>query len=176
MSNIKTQPHLSLDVERLLLNHPYAFTINPAKQWDHDYDPDSSHDVNKINADRQNEWRLLTKDRLRAHTHYMKRMLEQLHGSTYCLNFESSSTGRLHWHGYLIVTDIREFVLWDLMLLKHIGAYDIEEIGARNDSKEEGITYWAYYIAKQKHIWRTSIKSLKFPITIFDDYLDDQYM
>jgi len=82
-----------------------------------------------------------TKDRIKAFKVYSKQALQDLQGSAYKLYFEISPLGIMHWHGFLHIIDIEDFMLNDLGVLKHIGAFCIREITDMNA--------WHVYCVKQ---------------------------
>lgn len=55
---------------------------------------------------------------------------------------EISKNGRLHFHGYIRISDIPKFFFYDIKKLRHHGTYEIDEI---NDEDT-----WIDYCVKQR--------------------------
>lgn len=67
----------------------------------------------------------------------------------YCqvhLQMEISSGARLHYHGYIIITDIVKFFMYEIKRLRHYGTYEIDTIKDRDK--------WEAYIDKQGDIMK----------------------
>ena len=63
---------------------------------------------------------------------------------------ESSSTGRMHFHGIIKIRDIGRFLMTDLRSIGAAGTYEIDTL---NDTPE----IWYEYCLKQYHIWNDII-------------------
>lgn len=73
----------------------------------------------------------------------VKELINKLHGSKLVLFPELSPTGRLHFHGILVVVDIFNFYWHDLYLLDSV-MYEVDTISERDK--------WLNYCQKQSHI------------------------
>lgn len=136
----------SIKAEAIVLNHVYAFTIAPSNQLD-------------LQTKQLSDFELVTKDRHKAFGKYVKNMLQMLKGSVYSLYYEVSPLGIQHYHGYIRITDIPQYLLHDVLLLKHIGAFCITDV--KDDQ-------WDVYVKKQQGIWAKHshghIESLMYPL------------
>lgn len=119
----------SIKAECVVKGRDYAFTISPKQQYD--------------DMDKDGEFRV--KDRIRCFGHYSKKHLTRLKGSVYKLYLETSPLGRLHWHGILRITDVKEWLLRDIITLQALGSFCIKEI----DDPDA----WERYYLKQLDIW-----------------------
>lgn len=64
---------------------------------------------------------LLIKDRPSAHRKHTQKILRLTSSFMWKLKMEVSPTGRLHWHGYIIVSDVRKFYIYDVpVLMRHM--------------------------------------------------------
>lgn len=72
----------------------------------------------------------------------IKTNLLKLHFCKYHLACEISTGGRLHYHGYIRITNIVKFYLQDLAYLKTLGTFEIDKI---TDNIK-----WDTYVYKQK--------------------------
>lgn len=107
----------------------YAFTINPKQEC-------KSSNIKGWYRDQWNELRSIIK------------------GCSAQLHLESSPTGRLHWHGYIKVTNVADFRSFLYALALH-GTYVIKE---QFEGRE-----WEEYIQKQRNIWSIIVDGWKDP-------------
>lgn len=123
-------------------NAKYAFTINPR---------------NTINYNNLRGFR-------KAYLEFIEDIQSKLckyKSFKYELNIESSSNGKLHFHGYLQITNPVEFYFKDLRSLEDIGAYLIKPI----DKPE----VWAEYIAKQAEFWGKIKEKFIIPVHLVNE-------
>lgn len=124
-----------LSPEDMPVNVKLCFTINPAEQL-----PKADREVH-------------TKNLLEYGKAHLYACLGKLCYSVASLNVELSKTGRLHWHGYLTVKDIKGFYLNDMPLLQKFGTYEIHKEEDLKTDKEIKYKTWGAYITKQSNIW-----------------------
>lgn len=130
MSGRWKQPHVSPKVETLDVNIRYAIS----------YSPQPLHCEN---------------DKMLLGT--IKQMYNIIRKLNYCkleVVIESSPTGRLHYHGWIQITQIAPFILFDIPIMVKEGTYEIDTC---NDK-------WKEYVYKQKDIWEPYIKKQQFPL------------
>lgn len=137
--------HTSVDIDKIDSRVLYGLTINPSNQ----------HDVKDASG-------YIVKDRPKAASKIMKIRLQGLKGSKYKLFFEVSPLGRLHWHGYIQIYDIKEWALNDIALLISLGAICIKPMTLDNR--------WPVYCKKQADLWGISISHINFPENMLVPY------
>lgn len=84
---------------------------------------------------------LVVKDRCLAHNKQTQKVLRLTTSFHWQLHMESSPTGRLHWHGYIIINDIMRFYIYDVPVLIDHMSICMKRI---TDSKK-----WEQYCHKQ---------------------------
>lgn len=117
------QPHKAPKPEEIVINVEYSFTINPETQ-------PTKHNTETFIQE--------------GHKH-LKHYLTRCKYSKYTLYTELSSTGRLHYHGYVTINNISGFYIHDIHLLKYLGSFEIDTISQMDT--------WENYIKKQQGIF-----------------------
>jgi len=136
----------SVDPEDMVVGKEYAFTINPQVQ-------PAEGKIDKPAV------------YLNVGLSHLNMCLGKLAYSRLRLNLELSSTGRLHWHGIIIVDDLIGFYTMDIARLMKFGSFDIHEIkdfvemeGCKNKYKT-----WNSYVFKQSKLWGDKYVNVNVP-------------
>lgn len=95
--------------ENVVALHKYTFNFNPEMQPKRNGYSEEVDSFKKFN------------DKMRETLGTLKYALVDV-----CL--EISQTGRLHYHGYIVIEQIIEFFFYDIPLLQSLGAYEIDTI------------------------------------------------
>lgn len=106
----------------------YSFSFNPMDQ------PERSN-IGNIKLNTLSSW-----------THVIKDRFERLKHCHYKLYLESSSQGRLHYHGYIQITHPIEFAIDTTCTLRMMGTFEIDNI--------DDMEVWDKYVTKQEIIMR----------------------
>lgn len=120
----------------------YAFTINPR---------------NTINYNNLKSFR---KAYLEFVEDFQAKMIK-IKSIKYSLNIESSSNGKLHFHGYLEILNPVDFYFRDLRSLEDVGSYLIKPIDKPD--------VWAEYIDKQASFWEKIKDKYIIPVHFMND-------
>lgn len=134
--NSYPEKHRCLAPEDMHLHTLYTFTFNPKDQ------PEKDSTVNGF--------------RLNAFKNWMESRLTEFRQLRHCeidLVPESSSKGRYHFHGYIMLTDIMMFFYKDMPKLQLYGVYEIDTISDQ--------AIWDKYIYKQKHLMEQFCHKMK---------------
>lgn len=137
MTHIKN--NIKLKPETTQLNTLYSITISPP-----DYREINTGRCNSVNVIRDYEQKYIETTQL----------FKRLHHCELELYPELSPTGRLHFHGYIIIKNIFNFFYHDLYLLNKI-SYEIDTLNDDNNIYNQ-------YIKKQIHIMEPIHKTLLF--------------
>jgi len=109
---IKKDLHSAPDVETLQTEIPYAISINPIEEWNPSQLPMT--------------WVIKSSSQI----------VECMRGVEMTLYPESSPTGRLHYHGLIIIKDIIEYLSF-LNVYKKYGSFCIKDIAKVESTKKE---------------------------------------
>lgn len=124
--------------EEITLNTPYCFTISPKDQ------PELNLNDPILGV---------ANSRLDSAVRSMRAHLMRLGGCYIKVNTELSSTGRIHYHGWITITDIKLFYLHDYEVLQKYGTYKINKETELMDADKAKYKTWNSYIIKQSTIW-----------------------
>lgn len=98
---------------------------------------------------------------LRDWSNQQRQILSSLRYCTVDVVQEISSKGRLHYHGYIMITDIVRFYLHDLAKLRHYGTYEIDHI------TDEDV--WRTYVYKQERFMKQYCETNEMVYNITND-------
>ncbi len=117
---------VGLKMESVKTHHRYAFNFNPIKQYS----------KNRFN---------------RMINHLKDKVFKEGDSDIYYVLIypEYSPTGRLHFHGYILIKDVFRFYSSVLPNLDDCGTYVIKEI--------EDEVLWHKYVTKQIDIWKVNV-------------------
>jgi len=87
------------------------------------------------------------------------RLLKNIHLE---LTPEISAGGRWHYHGYVTIKDIANFLLYDLKILKQYFSFELDTIGETEEDKKK----WFEYVTKCSHFMEKYSKESKIPYPI----------
>lgn len=135
-------PYDCLEPEDMQPDTWYAFTINPSnkKQF-------FEHGIKDFYKDGLiMDYQKAASNRLTAQLNETKKQLNKMYNIQYDLRLELSHKGRIHYHGYIKVKDVKIFYLIDIVQLQELFTYSIKDI------KDPEI--WDQYIKKQDPQYR----------------------
>lgn len=90
--------------------------------------------------------------------HYFNSILNKINKCSNCnieITPELSCTGKYHYHGYIIINNLANFMLYDICILRQYFAFEIDTIG---DMKA-----WEIYVNKGAHYMVQHCASEKIP-------------
>lgn len=122
MKTHNNQPHKCIPIEEWDDDRLYAISLNPKDDLQF-----FGRSVDK---------RIMNSYLTLLHKAYIWKGIEHLK-----LFIETSSMGRLHWHGYIKVNNLEEFFLVTIPLMKKYGTFEIDHL---NDKEK-----WETYCEKQ---------------------------
>lgn len=125
---VKNGSKNNVSLEKAQVGEMYSFTVNP---------PDDEKAVGKSYV-------------LNDHTR-MIALVQKLRYSYVELYPELSPTGRLHYHGYLMMEDIFGFYSHDIKIISKWGNFKLDTIGNLQD--------WINYVQKQMSIMQPAFKT-----------------
>lgn len=142
-SDYVKQAYTAPKVESLKIGEPMAISINPKDEWQAGQLPIA--------------W-------IRKQYDQLKQLVR---GCELSLYPESSPTGRLHFHGYIIVTEILPYLM-TLHGLALYGTYCIKHLKNKVSEDAEDENKWEDYCKKQSHVFECLFKSnvLSYPMEI----------
>lgn len=117
-----------LKPEDITINTDYTFSYNPEEQplFDKFY---------KMKLNNLKDW-----------SQRMLQIFSHLRFSTITVVQEISQKGRFHYHGWININKLPEFIIHDLAYLRHYGTYEIDVV-----SNED---IWLKYVFKQERFMR----------------------
>lgn len=144
--------HTAPKMEDIKLNVPMAITLNPIKE----------HDPTKP-----------IMCFITSQYNYLQQHSES-GGYKLLLYPEASPTAKIHFHGYLIISDIHKWIQKGCILLKDLNSFAIKlffnekKDEVDEDGEPKGEEKWKQYCTKQQHIFKPLFESnvLDYPLNI----------
>lgn len=88
---------------------------------------------------------------------YVELHLKNIKNCKFDLFFETSPTGRQHYHGFIKVECIQEFLTYGIQVLIALGSLCIKPLDDDLCNRSDNGS-WAKYCTKQQHLWDKSLR------------------